>query len=1396
MLFIFLIFCLETQSQKPEKEPFYSRIAEATRSISIDDGLSQNLTSCILQDQYGLIWIGTKDGLNLYDGYSFRVFQHVPFESNSLSDSYITAIHEDEAGRIWVGTFSGGLNLLDRASGRFIDFQHDEDNENSLSHNHIKTILDDASGNLWVGTYGGGLNKMELSTFEGDPFEGDVPEIDRFGAPEVFPERDARINALTLDGNNRLWIGTYKGVYTIEVDAQAEVFKTVYCSSEKKKDGTFAADSEQLGGRVILEASDGQIWMGNVRGLFYYNGVAEMFLPFVNAEGEVVSGQILSAVSYSPSGSDEIWMAGPEGLTILGLKTGKVDFLSTSQVVDSDSPDGVIHCLYIDSGGSLWLGSNGIGLYVYNPSTLKFGYPNDKMMEGRSESMRRVSIRALFESGGNKNYLWIGSNNGLYKVDRLAGTYRPVSFSDDEHLENTLFYSIIEGAEGVLWLGTGEGLVRYDIEKNTHYLFEIKLVDSHNQMDPRVCKVFISHDEVWVVTPNTLARLNEMSGDFEHFTYNDAPFDRLAEAVFPFVYEDAAGDLWLGANNGLHCFNKSSGAFKTWSHNSHDDTSIPVNDVRAIVPDYQRPDRYLWLATAGGGLCRFDRETQRSLNFTNKDGLPNNMVYGMLSDDRGGLWLSTNRGLSHFNTIDRTFNNYSVVDGLQSDEFNSGAFYKSPKGELFFGGIKGYNSFYSETIQQKAYQPPVLFTSFRIISSAENDELLALGNNPLDKGEIKLRHNQNDISVAFAALDYAVPQNNRYAYTLNAGEDNWIYLNQSRNVTFTNLKPGKYHLRVLGTNSDGIWSHQVASLSFVIKAPWWNSAWVYITLGYVLMFLVFVIRRFELSRILLKNRVKLAAVETNKLKELHQMKSRFFANISHELRTPLTLIKGPVQEMMEEARNPELKKGLKMVYSNTKKLLFQINQLLDLSRLESGDYRVRVSTGNIAELLSGLTMGFASMASQKGIALICDVSALENKPKLNQNFYYDQDIVEQIINNLLVNALKFTPYKGFVKVALKVIPESEGGGAIEISVEDSGIGIPADKIPYIYDRFFQANDSFNHASEGYGIGLSYVKELVKMHRGRITVNSEVGKGTLFQLYLPIGRFFFTKEQLVEKSPFTDRPAGQNIWLDEPSGVEGARDYQRKDKPRVLVVEDHAEVRVYLHDCLKKDYFVIQADSAYKGISEAVAHIPDLIISDIMMPGMDGVEYCKTIKSNDKTSHIPLILLTAKAAVSDRVLGLEMGADDYLTKPFNPKELLIRVKNLIENRRLLREKFNGRSLVQLKEIDVTSRDRILMEKLLDVVEQNLGNEHFSVKDLAVEAGMSQSQIHRKLKAVVNQSANQFIRSVRMHRAKELLEKDGGNISEIAYLVGYSDPGYFTKTFRAFFGVLPSDVSRVE
>ncbi|GAO28063.1 hybrid sensor histidine kinase/response regulator transcription factor [Geofilum rubicundum] len=1397
VLFLFLILCLETRSQKVTHEPVYSRMAGAARSISIDDGLSQNLTSCILQDQYGFIWVGTKDGLNMYDGYSFRIFQHVPFESNTLSDSYITDIHEDDAGRIWVGTFSGGLNLLDRTSGRFRVFQHDEADENSLSHNHIKTILHDASGNLWVGTYGGGLNKILLSSFDGDLFGGEVPEIHRFNAPAVFPEKDARINALTLDGENRLWVGTYNGIYTRAVDAQEEVFRRVYCSSEKRKAPAFAPEREQLGGRVILETPGGQIWMGNARGLYGYDEGTEMFFPFANSDGKVITGQILSAVSYSPFGSEEIWMTGPEGLTILALENGRVIFLPTSQVVGRDSPSGVIHTLIIDEGGSLWFGTNGMGLYVYNPYTIKFDYPNDQMMDksGVNESLRNVSIRAICESSRHKNYLWIGSNSGLFKVDRLAGTYVPVSFSGNEPLKETLFYSMVEGTEGELWLGTGEGLVRYDIEKETHFLFETKLVDANHQIDPRVCKVFLSQDEVWVVTPYTLARLNQTTGEFEHFTYNDAPFDRLAEAVFPFVYEDAAGDFWLGASNGLHRFNKRSGEFFTWSHNSHDDTSLPVNDVRAIVPDDQHPEKYLWLATAGGGLCRFDRETHHFSNYRKKEGLPNNMVYGILSDDHGGLWLSTNRGLSHFNALDESFTNYTVVDGLQSDEFNSGAFYKSPDGEFFFGGIKGYNSFFPETIQQKTYQPPVLFTSFRVSSSSETNELLALGNKPTDREGIQLRHHQNDISVEFSALDYAVPRNIRYAYTLNAGQDHWIYLNQSRNVTFTNLKPGKYHLRVRGTNSDGIWSQQVASLFFVIQSPWWNSAWVYVVLGYLLLFLVFVIRRYELSRIKLKNRVELAAVETNKLKELHQMKSRFFANISHELRTPLTLIKGPVQEMMEDAGNPELKKGLKMVYANTKKLLYQINQLLDLSRLESGDYKVRVSTGNVAELLSGLTMGFASMASQKGITLICDVGALDNKAEWHNNFFFDRDIVERIMNNLLVNALKFTDDKGFVRVALKVFSETEEGGSINISVEDSGVGIPADQIPYIYDRFYQANDTFNPSSEGYGIGLSYVKELVKMHKGRITVKSEVGKGTLFQLYLPIGRYYYSKEQIVEKSLFTDKPLDEGFWLDEPSGLEGARDDQEKDKARVLIVEDHAEVRVYLQNCLKKDYLVIQAESAYKGISEALVHIPDLIISDVMMPGMDGVEYCKTIKTNDKTSHIPLILLTAKAAVSDRIMGLENGADDYLTKPFNPKELLIRVKNLIESRRLLREKFNVRSLVQLKEVDVTSRDRFFMEKLLRVVEENLGNEHFSVKDLALEAGMSQSQIHRKLKAVVNQSANQFIRSVRMHRAKELLEKDGGNISEIAYLVGYSDPGYFTKTFRAFFDVLPSEVSKV-
>jgi len=550
----------------------------------------------------------------------------------------------------------------------------------------------------------------------------------------------------------------------------------------------------------------------------------------------------------------------------------------------------------------------------------------------------------------------------------------------------------------------------------------------------------------------------------------------------------------------------------------------------------------------------------------------------------------------------------------------------------------------------------------------------------------------------------------------------------------------------------------------------------------------FGVRKYEISRIRLKNQMLLMHLEANKLKEVDQLKSRFYANISHELRTPLTLIKGPVEQMMDQATGAD-KSMLKVIHANTNRLLTLINQLLELSKLESGEYKIRVSRGDIVGCIKEVVTSFNSFAKEKKITLRFVAGATVKSQQVSNNFYFSKDAIENIFINLLHNALKFTPTGGTVTVTVCLHISKNRQDQVEITIKDTGPGIPRDKIPFIYNRYFQIDNSLSKQYEGTGIGLAYVKELVEIHKGHIAVMSKPRDGTTFRIRFPLGVHHFIPDQIdpeAHTSSTPQLPAEFHTTLTIP-----AEDAKReKEQPIILIVEDFDELRNYIKSILLQSYNIIEASNGGEGLKLAIKVIPDLIISDIIMPGIDGFAFCEKIKSHEATSHIPVILLTAMADTREVIRGLETGADDYLTKPFNSIELRFRVKNMIESRLALRAKFDQNMVVKPEEILISSRDSDLIEKLLRVVESNMANERFSVEMLSGEAGMSPSQLHRKLKAIIGQSAIHFIRAARMHRARDLLERNAGNISEIAYMTGFSDPGYFSKTFRAFFGYSPS------
>jgi len=1113
-------------------------------------------------------------------------------------------------------------------------------------------------------------------------------------------------------------------------------------------------------------------------------------------------------------------VVGERNIYVLNPGTGDYTRLSNQGDQQPGFQTGWITCFFADMGGTLWIGSKGNGISLYNPGAIKFNYPDDLIVDGRmlGQTARDLSILTLCESLHDSSTLWIGANEGLFKVNRKNPVIHSIRFHDLPAGQNSPAFHIREDDSGNLWIGTEQGLVRMNPENNKYKLFPTGISETGGIFDPRVSFVHLGKEAIWILTSNTIGRLDPDTEEFRHFIYNDEDVDENSKAFFPSILEDMKGNFWIAARNGLHYFNIETLEITSHVANFNHPNKYVIRDISTIMPSPSDPERYLWFGTGSGGFSRFEIESGKFINYTEKDGLANNIVNGMLPDNEGNIWLSTNRGLSKFNIEKETFTNFTKADGLQSNEFNGGAYYKSLRGQLFFGGNMGYNCFFPSDIILRDFMAPIAITG---VEQYDENHLKVTDNSHSlwEPGELKLKYNENHFTVSFASLDFAFPENNAFAFSMTKSGTSWVEIGTDRRVTFTELKPGKYTLKVRGTNSDGVWSNKRAVLAIDIGRPWWQSIWAYLIYLLILVGTLYSWRRYELSRLKLKNQMRIANMETNKLKELDQLKSQFFANISHEFRTPLTLIKGPLEQLINQNTDLQNKKTFQLMHNNTSKLLELINQLLDLSKIESGNYRLKAHNGNIIGFINGLTKSFASLSDQKKILLNVEIEPELKNAEFRNPFYYDPDVLEKIINNLISNALKFTPENGRIEVKLSQIKEKENEGFLEIAIKDTGIGIPADKLPNIFDRFYQVNKSTSLDYEGSGVGLAYVHELVKAHKGEIHVESQPGKGTIFNLRFPLGKSHLSSDEIIPDIPtqkadqepadstlpdmiLPDQIPSDTILPDPIVPYQTQSDVsiantpgngnEPNEKPWVLIVEDHAEMREYIFESIQNQYRVIQASNGSEGFTRAEELIPDLVISDIMMPEMDGGEFCEKIKASEKTSHIPVILLTAKADVNDRIMGLETGADDYLLKPFNAEELRIRIKNLIDNRRVLRQKFSSNSIITPGEISVTPRDASFMEMLLSLVDENMANIDFSVEDLGKEAGMSQSQLHRKLKAIVNMSANQFIRSVRMQRAMDLLQNSAGNIADVAFMVGYDDPGYFSKSFRKFYGKLPSEV----
>jgi len=1335
------------------------------KHLTNNDGLSQNLVLSIAQDKDGFMWFGTTDGLNKYDGYRFTVFQNQPNNPSSISSNYISSLFTDSNGKLWIGTDNGVVNIYNNESQSFQRISLPLKLSKSKNTQEISSIAQDKTGAVWVGTKGNGFFKIPYLNQKYITDKTKQYHLDSSGKYKLC---NNVIKKLLIDDKGILWIGTDKGLN--RMDPESELISSFYFNV-KHPDAPVSDSDFSIS--AIVKADNNQLWLGTRTGLIKFNTLNNSYKVFPHhfnvfryGWGEINE--------IAKDRHDNLWVATPGELMRFNTNTLKYESFKNDPLKPESISYNSISSLFFDRTNILWIGTSGMGIDFYDSKASRFALLKRKVTP--NSRISGFSIRSILEE--SDRYVWI-SAEVLYRWDRKTGTLKSFETSSTNlnAFGNTNVLSMLKSKVGNLWFASTEGLFVYDPKTEKAKQFSPHKNSANRIKNKGVTAVFEDKNGfIWIVTENFLSKMV----DRENGLFKDYNIPKNTSIIRCSIYEDNKNQLWLGTKNGLLVFDKNKELFYSYQNNPEIPNSLSNNQVNAIFPDPLKPDDFLWIGTSGG-LNLFDIDKQSFTHFTQNEGLPNNVIYGILSDSQDNLWLSTNKGISKYNIKTKKFRNYDVEDGLQSNEFNTGAAFKGSNGELFFGGINGLNYFYPDQINDNPFQPLMEITGLKVYTkSNKKSEIAEIKEIPINRNEnITFTPYDEIIIFEFAALDFSSPGKNKYAYKLENFNENWIYLDNSRTATFTHLPSGNYILKVKGSNNDGLWNEAGISIPFKVLPHWSGTWWAVAFYVFLLLFLFYLIRKYEMKRIGMKNDLLLEQKEYNTLKGLDQLKSRFFANISHEFRTPLTLISGYAENLMEALPTNYSKKQVLSINQNAKTLLKLINELLDISKLEAGKMPLSLTQQNIVLYLKNLFFSVESFTEKRNISL----NFISDEKDIQASF--DSEKMDKIIMNIVSNALKFTPENGEITLTI----QRKNTDCISICICDTGIGIEEEAISNIFNRFYQADNSDTRLYEGTGIGLALVKELVELHEGTVKAfrNEElIGQnGTTISIEFPIGP---VSEISLENAIETEHQILESLKINKKNSLQ-IPDI-KFDKKIIVLVEDNVPIRTFIKNLLQPTYKIFEANNGEEGIEQTKKLIPDLVITDVMMPKLDGISMVRMLRDDEKTSHIPIIILSGKASLEDKLEGLETGIEAYLTKPFSVKELQLIINNLIQQREQLRKKYQNKFVVASDQIPLTSVDQQFLEKAIQHIKDNLENVDFSVEHLADKMCLSLSQLHRKLQALLDQAPGQLIRNIRLQRAAELIKQNAGSLADICYRTGFSDQTYFSRAFKNQFGCSPS------
>jgi len=1399
LLSLALLFSLVAGARAQDTAPSEFRFEHLT----VDQGLSHSDAMAVAQDQAGFIWVGTNRGLDRYDGYELKQYL-LPITRQGVAGNRIKVLHVAPAtGRLWVGTERAGLHYYDATADRLLPLGKQQIPAayrpllGQLANVSIMALASDAQGRLWVGTQQDGLFVLTFGA------RGQLASLRRV-LPAVRATAEYYISSLATDAEGNVWVGSYdRGLGRVRAGSTRPVIEAT-------------AVTDQV--RVLYVDRRGDFWIGLDQRVLWVSAANRRAGRELAAHPQPLAYPQMQALLLDSFG--RLWVGTTYGLYVweAGAVTGTAPPLRATPTLllpTDGEPGGLnserIHQLFEDRTQVMWLCASAGGLNKVNLRQKPFGQL--RRQRAGQAALASNYINAIYKEEAT-NTLWLGTRNGVQAYDLTRQAYRSYLSKDKAVGRSGVEVSaIFKSRTGTLWIGTRNlGLVSLTRTGGRETLtLHNPLVDStnplHNASIERLTEDRAGN--LWAATFNLGLLQFSPQGKLLH-VYR-AGQNGLPTSRFTYLLYDPRHDvLWASTTDQgllkLRVGPDSLRVLRQFKHQPDAADGLRVNYVWPLLLDRQGT---LWVGTIGGGLHRLDtdargRETVRSLH----QYLPETDVESLLADDAGHLWIG-GTGLYRYAPASHQYLRYDVADGLQSNAFKIGAADRGADGTLYFGGINGVSYFQPAMIQPNPYAPVVQITGLRIanqpvaVGQALRGQVLL--RRPLAVPQtVVIRPANNDFSVEFVGLNYANPQKNRYAYQLDGYNRGWVTPPPGqRSASFANLPPGHYTLRVKASNGEGAWSARPATISFDVRVPWYKTGWAYALYALVLVGGVALYRRIEMTRQGLKSKLVLEQFQTEKEKELTNLKLGFFTNISHELRTPLTLILGPMEEIMRSPGPvPGLPAKVQLMHRQARKLLDLVNQLLDFRKVETGHVPLCAARQAAGPFIAEQYASFQHQAHERGVQYGLDL------PAEPVELFFDRGKLEIILTNLLANAFKYVRDQGRVELAAAVVGSPAGpaayahgqlaGNYLKISVSDTGVGIAAHELDRIFDPYYQAAHTNTLRMTGTGIGLALARQFAERHGGQLTVASTQGVGSTFELRLPFGHQHLRPEDLAPEPEAAEIAA--ETPLPEPAADELLTGELTTDRPapagppRLLVVEDHDEVREYLCALFAADYQVLAAEDGVVGWEMALAQLPDLIISDVMMPRSDGLELCQRLKQHPKTSHIPVLLLTARTAETHELEGLGTGADDYVSKPFNPTLLHAKAEALLRNRRKLHEFYQRRILLQPTEIVVADADREFLEKAMHVVEQHLGDADFSVQVLVREMGMSSSVFYRRIKSITGQTAVEFIRDVRLKRAAQLLTSTTMRVSEVAFEVGIENAKYFRQVFQKLFGMTPSEYAR--